>query len=171
VLRPSSRGRISLRSPRPEDPPRIHAGYLSGAGDLDALLEGVQLAREIIRAAPFAPYRGAEVFPGEGVTTRSALEAVVRRKAETIYHPSGSCRMGRDENAVLDASLRVRGTERLRVIDASVMPRLIGGNTNAPTIMIAEKAAAELLGSVAGAGGALRREDETAAGDRVRYAR
>jgi choline dehydrogenase len=145
VLRPHSRGTISLRSPRPEDPPRIHAGYLTGAGDLEALLEGVRLARDIIRAAPFAAYRGAEVFPGEDVTTRSALEAVVRRKAETIYHPSGSCRMGLDENAVLDASLRVRGTEGLRVIDASVMPRLIGGNTNAPTIMIAEKAAGELL--------------------------
>jgi len=145
VLRPHSRGTISLRSPRPEDPPRIHAGYLTGQGDLEALLEGVRLARDIIRAAPFAAYRGTEVFPGEDVTTRSALEAVVRRKAETIYHPSGSCRMGLDENAVLDPSLRVRGTERLRVIDASVMPRLVGGNTNAPTIMIAEKAAAELL--------------------------
>jgi choline dehydrogenase-like flavoprotein len=145
VLRPRSRGTITLRSPRPQDPPRIQPAYLSAAGDLEALLEGVRLAREIIRAAPFAAYRGAEVFPGEGVTTRSALEAVVRRKAETIYHPSCSCRMGRDANAVLDASLRVRGTEGLRVIDASAMPKLIGGNTNAPTLMIAEKAAAQLL--------------------------
>lgn len=146
VLRPRSRGRISLRSPRPEDPPRIHAGYLSGEGDLEALLEGVRLTRDIVRAAPFAAHRGAEVFPGEGVTTDAALEAVVRRKAETIYHPSGSCRMGRDEAAVLDPGLRVRGTEGLRVIDASAMPRLVGGNTNAPTIMIAEKAAAALVG-------------------------
>jgi choline dehydrogenase len=146
VLRPRSRGAISLRSSRPEDPPRIRAGYLSGAGDLEALLEGVRLARDIIRAAPFAAYRGAEVFPGEAVTLPSALEAVVRHKAETIYHPSGSCRMGRDAQAVLDSSLRVRGVESLRVIDASVMPKLVGGNTNAPTIMIAEKAAAEFLG-------------------------
>ena len=145
VLRPRSRGTITLRSLRPEDPPRIHPCYLSEAGDLEALLEGVRLARDIMRAAPFAAYRGAEVFPGESVTTRSELEAVVRRKAETIYHPSGTCRMGCDANAVLDASLRVRGTEGLRVIDASAMPKLVGGNTNAPTIMIAEKAAAELL--------------------------
>ncbi len=146
VLRPQSRGTISLRSAAPEDPPRIRPGYLTGAGDLEALLEGVRLAREIIRATPFAAYRGAEVFPGDGVTTPGALEAVVRRKAETIYHPSGTCRMGRDVNAVLDGSLRVRGTEGLRVIDASAMPKLVGGNTNAPTIMIAERAAAELLG-------------------------
>ncbi|HEX8755976.1 MAG TPA: choline dehydrogenase [Steroidobacteraceae bacterium] len=145
VLRPRSRGTITLRSSRPQDPPRIQASYLSGAGDLQALLEGVGLARDIIRAVPFDAYRGAEVFPGEAVTTRSELEAVVRRKAETIYHPSGTCRMGRDANAVLDASLRVRGIEALRVIDASAMPKLIGGNTNAPTIMIAEKAAAQLL--------------------------
>ena len=154
VLRPRSRGMLALRSPRPEDPPRIHAGYLSAQGDLEALLEGVRLAREIIGAAPFSAYRGAEVFPGEGVSTRSELEAVVRRKAETIYHPSGSCRMGHDANAVLDPSLRVRGTEALRVIDASAMPRLIGGNTNAPTIMIAEKAAAELIGNTSAPDGA-----------------
>ena len=145
VLRPRSRGRISLRSPRAEDPPRIHASYLTGEGDLEALLEGARLARDVIRAAPFAAYRGAEVFPGDAVTTRSALEAVLRHKAETIYHPVGTCRMGLDANAVLDARLRVQGTEALRVIDASAMPRLVGGNTNAPTIMIAEKAATELL--------------------------
>jgi choline dehydrogenase len=148
VLRPRSRGTISLRSAAPGDPPRIRPGYLTGAGDLETLLEGVRLAREIIRAAPFAAHLGAEVFPGDGVTTPGELEAVVRRKAETIYHPSGTCRMGRDANAVLDASLRVRGTEGLRVVDASAMPKLIGGNTNAPTIMIAEKAAAELLGGM-----------------------
>ncbi len=148
VLRPRSRGVISLRSPQPQDPPRIQPGYLTGKGDLEALLEGVRLARDIIRAAPFAAYRGAEVFPGEGVATAGELESMVRRKAETIYHPCGSCRMGRDPSAVLDAGLRVRGTEALRVIDASAMPKLIGGNTNAPTIMMAERAAADLLGGV-----------------------
>ncbi len=147
VLRPRSRGTITLRSLRPEDPPRIQPAYLSAEGDLDALLEGVRLAREIIRAAPFTAYRGAEVFPGEGISGGRELEAVVRHKAETIYHPSGSCRMGRDANAVVDPSLRVQGTEGLRVIDASVMPRLVGGNTNAPTIMIAEKAAEEVMGT------------------------
>jgi choline dehydrogenase-like flavoprotein len=145
VLRPRSRGTITLRSIRPEDPPCIRADYLTAQGDLEALREGVRLSREIIRAAPFAAYRGAEVFPGEDVTTQDALEAMIRRKAETIYHPCGSCRMGLDEHAVLDPSLRVRGTEGLRVVDASAMPKLVGGNTNAPTIMIAEKAAEWML--------------------------
>jgi choline dehydrogenase len=146
MLRPRSRGTITLRSTRPEDPPRIQPGYLTAAGDLEVLLEGIRLSRDIIRAAPFAPYRGAEIFPGEGITVRGELETAIRRKAETIYHPCGSCRMGRDAHSVLDGTLRVRGAEGLRVIDASAMPRLIGGNTNAPTIMIAEKAAAGLLG-------------------------
>jgi choline dehydrogenase len=144
VLRPASRGVITLRSSRPEDRPRIAARYLSAPGDLTVLLEGMRLSREIIAASPFAPFRGAEVFPGETLTTSEELTAIVRRKAETIYHPVGSCRMGRDEAAVVDSELKVRGVEALRVVDASVMPRLIGGNTNAPTMMIAEKAA-ELL--------------------------
>lgn len=145
ALRPRSRGRILLRSNDPEDRPRILPGYLSEAGDLDVLLEGIRISREIIRAAPFAPFRGAEVFPGEGRNTRAELEQIVRRKAETIYHPVGTCRMGCDPQSVVDEQLRVRGVEALRVVDASVMPRLIGGNTNAPTIMIAEKAAEFIL--------------------------
>ena len=142
VLRPRSRGQILLRSSRPEDPPVIRARYLTAAPDLDILLEGVRLSREILNAAPFAPYRGEEIYPGDGVTTRQALEAIVRRKAETIYHPVGTCRMGSDASAVVDARLRVRGVRGLRVVDASIMPELVGGNTNAPVIMIAEKAAA-----------------------------
>ncbi|HSD73527.1 MAG TPA: choline dehydrogenase [Steroidobacteraceae bacterium] len=146
TLRPLSRGYLTLRSSRPDDPPRIHAGYLSEARDLDVLLEGVRLARTIIRAQPLAQFRGIEVFPGEGMTERSELVQVLRRKAETIYHPVGTCRMGGDADSVVDCELRVRGVQGLRVVDASVMPRLIGGNTNAPTIMIAEKAADALLG-------------------------
>jgi len=141
VLRPASRGVITLRSNRPDDRPRIAARYLSAPGDLAVLLEGMRLSRAIIAAPPFAPFRGREVYPGEGLTTPEELTAMVRRKAETIYHPVGTCRMGRDEAAVVDGELRVRGVEALRVVDASVMPRLIGGNTNAPTMMIAEKAA------------------------------
>jgi choline dehydrogenase-like flavoprotein len=141
VLRPRSRGQILLRSNRPEDAPLIRPRYLTALPDLDVLLEGVRLSREILNAAPFTPYRGAEVFPGPGAITRSALEAVVRRKAETIYHPVGTCRMGNNPNAVVDTRLRVRGVRGLRVVDASIMPELIGGNTNAPVIMIAEKAA------------------------------
>jgi choline dehydrogenase len=145
VLRPLSRGEVNLRSARPDDAPRIHARYLGEARDLQVLLEAVRMSREIIGAAPFAPFRGREIFPGEDVTTTAGIEEVVRRKAETIYHPVGTCRMGSDPHAVVDGQLRVRGLHGLRVVDASVMPRLIGGNTNAAVIMIAEKAADLIL--------------------------
>ena len=98
------------------------------------LIEGARISREIFAQAPFAPYRGEEIFPGPTATTDADLETFVRRKAETIYHPVGTCRMGKDDGAVVDSELRVRGIEGLRVVDASVMPTLIGGNTNAPTI-------------------------------------
>jgi choline dehydrogenase len=147
VLRPESRGQIALRSARPDDPPRIVANYLTAAADLPRMIEGVRLSREILAAAPFGPYRGDEIFPGPGARTDDEIAAVIRRKAETIYHPVGTCRMGSDADAVVDAGLRVRGVEGLRVVDASVMPRLIGGNTNAPTIMIAEKAADLIRGA------------------------
>jgi choline dehydrogenase len=161
VLRPASRGTLTLRSALPADPPRIQPRYLSEPRDLEVLLEGMRISRTIIAAGPFARFRGRELFPGEGVATRAELAAIVRRKAETIYHPAGTCRMGRDESAVVDSELRVRGVECLRVADASVMPRLIGGNTNAPTIMIAEKAADLILGVAAGVG---NRGSERAAG-------
>jgi choline dehydrogenase len=141
VLRPHSRGRLRLRSRRPQDPPLIQAGYLSDARDLPVLLEGIRVSRQIIQAPPFAPFRGAEVFPGETLLAARDLTEIARRKAETIYHPAGTCRMGSDPQSVVDEQLRVRSLDGLRVVDASVMPRLIGGNTNAPTIMIAEKAA------------------------------
>jgi choline dehydrogenase len=109
------------------------------------MMESIQLSRAILSRAPFSPYRGREVFPGEGVLARDQIETILRRKAETIYHPVGTCRMGTDSASVVDGALRVRGTEGLRVVDASVMPTLIGGNTTAPTIMIAEKIAAAML--------------------------
>jgi choline dehydrogenase len=141
VLRPASRGYIGLRSAAATDVPRIFARYLSEPADLERLVEGVRLSRQILASAPFDPYRGEEIFPGAAAQSDAEIAAVIRRKAETIYHPVGTCRMGADEKSVVDPALRVRGVEALRVIDASVMPRLIGGNTNAPTIMIAEKAA------------------------------
>jgi choline dehydrogenase-like flavoprotein len=149
VLRPASRGALTLRSARPEDPPRIQPRYLSEPSDLEVLLEGIRISREIISAAPFARFRGRERFPGEDLEKRAELEAVVRRKAETIYHPAGTCRMGRDADAVVDSELRVQEVEGLRVVDASIMPRLIGGNTNAPVLMVAEKAAELILGASA----------------------
>jgi choline dehydrogenase len=144
-LRPASRGRIALRSSAAHDAPRIHAGYLTDSRDLEVLIEGIRVSREIIHSTPLRPFRGAEVFPGERLTTREDLTHAIRRKAETIYHPAGTCRMGTDSSSVVDGELRVRAVEHLRVVDASVMPRLVGGNTNAPTIMIAEKAAEGLL--------------------------
>lgn len=130
-----------MRSGAMRDPPRIHANYLSEPGDLAHLLEGVKMSREIFAARAFDDFRGEEVFPGGAVQSDVALSAAIRAKAESIYHPVGTCRMGADDASVVDPALRVRGVEALRVIDASVMPRLVGGNTNAPTIMIAEKAA------------------------------
>ena len=145
-LRPLSRGRVRLRSARAEEPPRIEADYLQEPRDLEVLLEGIELSRRIIRAAPFDGFRGAEIFPGPAASTRRELIEVVRAKAETIYHPVGTCRMGSDADSVVDERLCVRAVSGLRIADASVMPRLIGGNTNAPTIMIAEKAADLVLG-------------------------
>ena len=124
------------------DPPRIFANYLSEPEDLRGLIEGVRLSREILGAAPFEGYRGAELYPGASRQSDAELAAAIRAKAETIYHPVGTCRMGSDPDSVVDNQLKVRGINGLRVVDASVMPRLVGGNTNAPTIMIAERVAA-----------------------------
>jgi choline dehydrogenase-like flavoprotein len=144
VLRPRSRGRVSLRSADPRDAPRIDPNFLAEPDDLATLVAGVRRAREIMRGAPLAPHRGEELFcEGDG---DEALVAQIRRRADTIYHPVGTCRMGRDGMAVVDSTLRVRGMEGLAVVDASIMPTIIGGNTNAPTVMIAEKAALGLRG-------------------------
>jgi choline dehydrogenase-like flavoprotein len=145
VLRPSSRGRVGLRSADPLDAPRIDPNYLADDADLASLLAGVKRAREIMTGAALAPHRGAEMFAEPG-DSDEALVARIRRRADTIYHPVGTCRMGRDEGAVVDSELRVRGIQGLSVVDASIMPTIIGGNTNAPTIMIAEKAAAVRTG-------------------------
>jgi choline dehydrogenase-like flavoprotein len=129
-------------------PPRIFANYLSDPDDLPRLIEGVHISRDLLGARAFDRYRGEEVFPGARCTSDADLAAAIRAKAESIYHPVGTCRMGSDDDAVVDAALRVRGVEGLRVVDASVMPQLIGGNTNATTIMIAEKAADLMQGEV-----------------------
>lgn len=148
ALRPKSRGTIRLRSADPFADAVIHANYLGDAegADLRTMIEAARLSREILAQSAFDRYRGEEIFPGAGATSDSDLVAFIRRKAETIYHPSGTCRMGRDDEAVVDSDLRVRGLEGLRVVDASIMPTLVGGNTNAPAIMIAERAADSLLG-------------------------
>ena len=112
------------------------------------MVECVRLSRNIFAQEAFAPYRGEELFPGAKVQDEAGIIDFIQRKAESIYHPVGTCRMGSadDRDAVVDSYLRVRGVEGLRVIDASVMPKLIGGNTNGPTMMIAERAADLILG-------------------------
>jgi choline dehydrogenase-like flavoprotein len=144
-LQPRSRGRILLRSNRPDDPPLIFANYLREPHDLQVMLEAVRLSRQLLRAPAFDELRGEEVFPGSSNDSDSELTGFIRHKAETVYHPVGTCRMGNDSSAVVDDTLRVRGIIGLRVIDASVMPKIVSGNTNAPTIMIAEKAAHQIL--------------------------
>ena len=111
------------------------------------MIEGVKMSRDIISQKAFDEYRGKEITPGIEVQTDEQIENFIREKAETIYHPVGTCKMGSDEYAVVDDKLRVRGVENLRVVDASIMPNLVGGNTNAPTIMIAEKISDHILGN------------------------
>lgn len=142
-LRPRSRGQLGLVSASAGDKPRIQANYLSDPEgfDLRMMLECARLSRELFAQKAFDPYRGAPIFPARNDLSDAELIEFVRAKAESVYHPVGTCRMGDDDASVVDSQLRVRGVEALRVIDASVMPSLIGGNTNAPTIMIAERAA------------------------------
>jgi choline dehydrogenase len=141
LLRPQSRGRIAICSADPLAHPRIDPGYLAAAADLRAMRDGVRLVRRIAAAAPLDAFRGAELAPGAAAQSDAAIDDWIRATAGTIFHPAGTCRMGADDDAVVDASLRVRGVAGLRVVDASVMPTLIGGNTSVPTMMIAEKAA------------------------------
>ncbi|HAH10198.1 MAG TPA: choline dehydrogenase [Alphaproteobacteria bacterium] len=148
-LRPESRGQIALKSTNPQDPPLIQPNYLSTATDRQTLRDGVKILREVFAQPAMGPYRGPEMMPGAAVRTDDEIDAYIRQTAETIYHPVGTAKMGQDPMSVVDTELRVRGVQGLRVVDASVMPSLIGGNTNAPTIMIAEKASDMILGKPA----------------------
>ncbi|WP_317203607.1 choline dehydrogenase [Janthinobacterium sp.] len=150
-LRPKSRGHIGLNSADPGADARIEPNYLAHPDDMETLLRGVKAARKILAARAFARFRGEEVFPGAAVQSDEEIRAFIRAKAGTIYHPVGTCKMGHDTQAVVDAQLRVHGIAGLRVVDASIMPTLIGGNTNAPTVMIAEKAADLILQAQAAA--------------------
>jgi choline dehydrogenase len=141
LIYPRSHGEITLRSNDPAAPPLIDPRYFSDPADLEHLVAGVKLAREIAATAPLTEHLGGAHFPGDNVRTDDELRAWIRLSVNTIFHPTGTCKMGNDPLAVVDPALRVRGMRGLRVADASIMPRIIGGNTNAPTIMIAEKAA------------------------------
>lgn len=144
-LLPESRGRIRLSSPDPTANARIEPDYLGDPRDVDTMLKAVRIGRAIMDAPALAAHRKAELHPGPDLRSDDQLLSDIRARAETIYHPAGTCRMGKDGASVVDPQLRVRGVEGLRVVDASVMPRLVAGNTNAPTMMIAENAAAIML--------------------------
>jgi choline dehydrogenase-like flavoprotein len=139
VLRPESRGSVGLNDASPTSAPRIDPQFLAKDVDATLLLKGARIMENILAAPALDPWRGRRYYPHDG--TDIGLMADIRKRADTIYHPAGTCAMGQGANAVVDPQLRVRGVQGLRVVDASAMPRLVGGNTNAPTIMIAEKAA------------------------------
>ncbi len=145
-LRPRSRGHITLKSASPTDKPIMHFNYLSDGNDLKELVEGVHRARELIAQPAFDALRGAEIDPGPEVRSDKDIERAIRNMTITDYHPCGTCGMGNGPGAVVDAELRVHGTQGLRVVDASVMPQIISANLNAPTQMIAARAADYILG-------------------------
>ncbi len=142
-LRPESRGAIRLASADPFQPPRIEINFLATDNDLRIVRTGIRMARDIFNQPAVRAHLAVEVAPGPDVTSDSELDAYARATATTVYHPLGTCKMGpaSDEEAVVDPQLRVHGVDGLRVVDASVMPDLVGGNINAPVIMVAEKAA------------------------------
>ena len=145
VLRPESRGTVRIKSADPRQAPAIQPNYLSAPKDRDTTVAGIRALRRIMAAPPMAPFIESEHEPGPACTSDDDLLDYVRRRGSTVYHPTSTCRMGSDPTAVVDAQLRVHGVERLRVVDASIMPALVSGNTNAPTIMIAEKGADMIL--------------------------
>jgi choline dehydrogenase-like flavoprotein len=140
VLRPYSRGEVGLLDKDPFSPPRIDPRFLSDERDADLTLKAARLMRKIMEAPALAKYRDKEIYLPDAASDTELLSHI-RNRADTTYHPVGTCKMGTDEMAVVDPQLRVRGLQNLRIVDASIMPTLVGGNTNAPTIMIAEKAA------------------------------
>ncbi len=147
LMRPQSLGRVALRSADPAAPPSICFNYLSHPQDRTDLRNAVRLTREILAQAALTPYRGEELYPGAAVQSDAEIDAWVRGGVETCYHPVGTCRMGVDpRDSVVDGEGRVHGLNGLRVIDASIMPAIVSGNTNAPTIMMAEKLSDRLRG-------------------------
>jgi len=144
-LRPLSRGSVHLRSGNPGDLPTVDANYLHEREDLEVLIEGVEQAREIIGQPSLQQYHKDWWLPAQRLNNRQDIEAFIRQHAESVYHPVGTCRMGNDERAVVDGALCVHGVQGLRVVDASVMPNIVSGNTNAPVIAIAERAAEFIL--------------------------
>jgi len=140
-LRPDSRGFVRIKSSDPATPPAIQPRYLSARGDGDTIVAGLKRLRDVMSRPVMRKLIAEERAPGEKVVSDADLLAYARATGTTVYHPTSTCRMGSDPNAVVDERLRVRGFERLRVIDASIMPTVVSGNTNAATVMIGEKGA------------------------------
>jgi len=141
VAQPQSRGSLRLRSPHAADPPVIRANYLQSGTDMALLVEGIKLARRLAQTRALAAFRGEEIAPGPEVQSDDAIRAYIRQVGDSIHHPVGTCKMGNDRLAVVNPQLQVHGVQGLRVVDASIMPTITAGNTNAATIMIGEKAA------------------------------
>ena len=146
LSRPESRGFVRLRSADPADAPSIVFNHMQSRQDMADMIDGVRLTRTLVSQPAWAKFRGEELTPGPDVTSDSEIEAFVRQATGTSYHPSGTCRMGVDPDAVVDSDGRVNGVRRLRVVDASIMPKVITGNLNAPVMMMAEKIADRILG-------------------------
>jgi choline dehydrogenase len=144
-MRPTSRGRVEIKSSDPFEAPALRANYLDTEYDRRVMVEGAKFARRLAATPPLSSYVLAEHSPGAGVRSDEEILEAVRNFGSSGYHPCGTCRMGKDPNAVVDPRLRVRGIDGLRVVDASVMPSLVSGNTNAATLMIAEKGADMIL--------------------------
>ena len=139
-MRPTSRGFVKLKSSNPIDTPRIQFNYMQTEHDLNEMREGIKIARNIFHQKAFDYYRGKEISPGENINSDDGLNNFIRSKGDTAYHPSCTCKMGNDDMSVVDQNLKVYGVEKLRVVDASIMPNIVSGNLNATTVMIAEKA-------------------------------
>ena len=152
-LRPLSRGRIGLNSADPLAAPLIDPNYMAEPADVEQLVRGVKLVRKILSQRAFYVHQDVEISPSQSIQEDVDLAEWVRRSGESAYHPVGTCKMGRDPMAVVDSRLRVHGLQSLRVVDASIMPTLVGGNTNQPVTMIGEKGAAMILEDAAMAGG------------------
>jgi choline dehydrogenase len=144
-LRPEGRGRVCLKSPDPLTPPKIEFRFLETAYDIDAMLYGMRMARKIAEQPALRPFIVEEVQPGPSVSSEEAMIDDLRNRGVSNLHPVGTCRMGTGSDAVVDARLRVHGMKGLRIADASIMPQVVGGNTNAPSIMIGEKCVAMIL--------------------------
>ena len=147
-MRPESKGHIHITAADPRRPPAINFNFLSSPPDAELTVRAIRMARAIMTAPAMAPLQVSEIAPGPDRTTDDEIIDWVRKAAETTYHPVGTCKMGSDPMAVVDSQLRVHGIDGLRVADASIMPTLTSGNTNAPSIMIGEKAADMVLSAV-----------------------